>query len=83
MAYEPPQEMPEDLDKLDEICAIIHQKGVELGKASLRKDIKDFLLKEFFGAKGRERRANENDPKVQAIRAIMERLYAAFEDGTL
>lgn len=83
MALDPGDKLPATFEELDEIAAKVYQQGVEAAKISLRTDIKEFLTREFFAAKGKDRRANPDDPKVQAIRAIMERLYAAFEEGTL
>lgn len=83
MAYEVPQEMPKDMDEVDLWIAKGHQSGIELGKRNLRKDIKEFMMREFFASKKNERRANPDDPQVQAVRAISERMFNAFEDGTL
>lgn len=83
MAYEQPQEMPKDMDELDVICAQVYKQGVESGKVQLRQQIKDYLLSKFYGARGDRRRADPEEPKVQAIRELMEGLYAKFEDGTL
>jgi hypothetical protein len=83
MAYEVGDEIPETFEELDDIAARVYSQGVDAGKAKLRADIKEFLTKEFFAAKGKNRRADQDDPKIQAINGVMERLYAAFEDGTL
>lgn len=83
MGYEQPQKMPEDMDELDVICAQVYKQGVEVGKRELRQAIRDYLRSKFYGARGGRRRADPEDPKVQAIREIMEGLYAKFEDGTL
>lgn len=83
MAFTPPQEMPESEEELDVALAKVYLEGIEAGKNKLRLDIKEYLMTKFFGAKGRDRRANPDDPKIQAIREIMEGLYAKFEDGSL
>jgi hypothetical protein len=83
MAFTPPEELPEDWDSLEKALAKVYLEGKEAGKKLLRIEIKEYLTIKFFGAKGRERRANPDDPKIQAIREIMEGLYAKFEDGTL
>lgn len=81
--YTPPEQMPEDLDALDTALGKVYQEGVEDGKRNLRLAIREFLRVKFYGTKGRERRANPEDPKTAAVLWIMEKLYAAFEDGSL
>ncbi len=83
MAFTPGQKLPESLEELDTLCAGVYIEGQEAGKVALRKGIKEFLLAEFFNAKGNERRADPENPKIQAVNAIMERLYRKFEDGSL
>jgi hypothetical protein len=83
MAIDVGDHLPENFDELDALAASIYKQGVEAGKTALRADIKSLLNKEVLAAKGKERRPNPDDPKVQAIRSITEKLYAAFEDGTL
>jgi hypothetical protein len=83
MAYTPPEEMPTTEEELDAALAKVYLEGQEVGKRKLREDIREYLMRKFFGAKGRNRRADPEDPKIQAIREIMEGLYAKFEDGTL
>lgn len=83
MAFDPGEKIPTTFEELDEITARAYLQGGDTGKAKLRADIKEFLTREFFAAKGNERRANLDDPKMLAINGIMERLYTAFEDGSL
>jgi hypothetical protein len=83
MAYTPPEELPEDWDTLERALARVYLEGKEAGKKELRESIRKFLMTKFFGAKGKKRRANPEDPKIQAIREIMETMYEKFEDGTL
>lgn len=87
MAWQPPQEMPADLDELDQALWDVYYQGEAEGRRKEHRDmvekIKKYLNQEFFRSKKNERRADPNDPKVQAIRAIMERLYHKFEDGSL
>jgi hypothetical protein len=83
MAIDVGEHLPQDFDELDALASKVYKQGVEAGKTSLRADVKDFLNKEILAAKGKERRPDPDDPKVQAIRSITEKLYAAFEDGTL
>lgn len=83
MAFTPPEELPETEEELDDALAVVYKQGMESGKTQLRAAIRDYLTKKFFGAKGRDRRANPDDPKIQAIREIMEALYSKFEDGSL
>lgn len=83
MAFTPPEEIPEDWEALEKALGKVYLEGKEAGKKLLRLAIKEYLTTKFFGAKGRNRRADPDDPKIQAIREIMEGLYAKFEDGTL
>jgi hypothetical protein len=83
MAYTPPEELPEDWDKLEKALARVYLEGKEAGKKELRESIREFLKTKFFGAKGRNRRADPEDPKVAAVLALMETLYEKFRDGTL
>lgn len=83
MPFTSGEKLPETLEALDSLCASVYLEGQEAGKVKLRSAIRDYLTQEFFAAKGNERRANQDDPKVQAVNAIMERLYNKFEDGTL
>lgn len=83
MALTPPDELPEDWDSLEKALAKVYLEGKEAGKTQLRREIKEYLTTKFFGAKGRNRRADPDDPKIQAIRELMEGLYEKFEDGTL
>ena len=87
MAWQPPQEMPEDLDALDAALWDVYRQGEAEGRRKEHRDlvekIKNYLNQEFFHTKQNRRRADPTDPKVQAIRAIMERLYNKFEDGSL
>lgn len=83
MAYEVGEEIPETFEELDAIAARVYLQGVDAGKAKLRTDIKEFLTKQFIKTKGRSRRADPNDPKIQAVLEVMERLFDAFKDGSL
>ncbi len=83
MAWTPPERMPETEEELDDALAVVYKQGVESGKKQLRRQIKDYLTTKFLGAKGRNRRADPEDPKIQATLDLMEGLYAKFEDGTL
>jgi hypothetical protein len=83
MAYDPGESIPETFEELDAIAARCYSQGVDAGKAKLRADIRDFLKKEFRIIRGNERRANQEDPRYLALTSLMEKLYAAFEDGTL
>lgn len=83
MAYEVGEEIPETFEELDQIAARVYSQGVDAGKAKLRAEIKEYMTKQFLSAKGRKRRADPNDPKIQAILEVMERLFGAFKDGTL
>lgn len=87
MAWNPPQEMPEDLEELDAALWDVYYQGVAVGKkqgsTEVREAVKKYLTQEFFHSKRNHRRADPTDPKVQAIRAIMERVFAKFEDGSL
>jgi hypothetical protein len=83
MAVDVGDKLPENFEELDELGTKIYKQGVERGQVKLRAAIREFLNKEVLAAKGRDRRPDPTDPKVRAIREITERLYAAFEDGTL
>lgn len=83
MALDVGDKLPESFEDLDIIAARVYKQGAEAGKVALRADIKAFLNKEILAAKGRERRPDPHNPQVRAVREITERLYAAFEDGTL
>ena len=83
MAFEVGDKLPENFEELDALAARIYKQGVEAGRASLKADTKAFLNKEILAAKGPHRRADPTSPKVKAVREITERLYAAYEDGTL
>lgn len=83
MAYEVGDHIPATFEELDEIAARVYLQGVEAGKAKLRTDIKEYMTKAFLKAKGRSRRADPNDPKIQAVLEVMERLFEAFKDGSL
>lgn len=83
MAYTPPEEMPQTEEELDSALAKVYLEGQGVGKEKLREEIRTYLTGKFFGAKGRSRRADPEDPKIQAIREIMEGLYTKFEDGSL
>lgn len=83
MALEVGDHIPETIEELEDAAAGYYKQGVDAGKAALRIAVKEFLNKEILAAKGNERRPDPADPQVRAIRFITERLYAAFEDGTL
>lgn len=87
MPYEQPDHLPGDMDELDLMVARAYSQGIDTGKRSgrieLRDELKKFLEREFNASKGRRRRADPEDPKTAAVLTIMEKLYAAFEDGTL
>lgn len=83
MAYTPPEELPEDWDKLEKALSKVYLEGKEAGKRELRGAVKEYLTTKFHGAKGRKRRADPDDPKIQALRDLMQALYEKFEDGTL
>ena len=87
MAFQPPQEFPETLEDLDDVLAVIYKQGVSEGRryehADMVEKIKEYLRQEFNWTKQNRRRADPTDPKVQAIRDIMDRLHAKFEDGSL
>lgn len=83
MAINRPEEMPEDLDALDEWLVKAYQRGVEDGRAKLWEQIKAFFLKQFLYSKGRNRRADMDNPRTAAVNDIMTKLYAAYEDGSL
>lgn len=83
MAIDRPDKLPETFEELDDLLATAYRLGAEGGKAIQRTNVREFLNREILAAKGNNRRPDPNDPKVQAIREITERLYAAFQDGTL
>lgn len=83
MAIEVGDKLPENFEELDAIASHVYLQGVDAGKVKLRADIKTFLNREILLAKGNDRQPNPDDPRVQAIRLVTEKLYAAFEDGTL
>lgn len=83
MPYTPPEQLPQTEEELDTALARVYLEGKRDGKRDLRREIKDYLRTKFFGAKGRDRRADPDSPKIQAIRELMEALYTKFEDGSL
>jgi hypothetical protein len=83
MAFTPPENLPETEEDLDSALAKVYLEGKRDGKRDLRSEIKEYLTTKFYGAKGRDRRANPDDPKIQAIRELMQTLYSKFEDGSL
>lgn len=87
MPLESPQEMPKDMDELDTMVARAYSQGIDTGKKAARNDcveaMKNFWQREFNLAKGRRRRADPDDPKVQAIREIWERFNMKLEDESL
>lgn len=83
MAFTPPEELPETEEELDDALAVVYKQGIESGKKQLRAAMREYLTKRFLAAKGRDRRANPDDPKIQAMREIMEAIYTKFEDGSL
>jgi hypothetical protein len=83
MAFTPPTEFPEDWEELESALGKVYLEGKEAGKKELREAIKEFLTRKFFGAKGRNRRADPEDPNTAAVLAMMETLYEAFRTGTL
>lgn len=83
MPYTPPEQMPEDLEELDAALGKVYAQGVEDGKRNLRTAIREFLRVKFYGTKGRERRANPEEPKTAAVLWIMEALYKEFDEGRL
>lgn len=87
MPYEQPQEMPEDLDEVDLLLAKAYSAGIDTGKKAGRRDtldaLKKFWMREFNLAKGRKRRADPENPKVQAIREIWEKFNQKVEDESL
>lgn len=87
MPYEQPDHLPEDMDELDLMVARAYSQGIDTGKRSgrneLKEELKKFLEREFNASKGRRRLANREDPKTAAVLEIMEKLYGAFEEGTL
>jgi hypothetical protein len=78
-----PEKMPEDLDALDEWLVKAYNRGKEDGRDKLWEQIKAFLLKEFLYSKGRNRRADMENPRTFATNEVMRKLYAAYEDGSL
>lgn len=87
MAYQQPQHMPGDMDELDLMIAKAYTQGVDSGREKGRTDaveaFKKFFLKTFYQAKGRRRRADQDDPKVQAINDVWAKFNEKLEDGTL
>lgn len=87
MAYQPPDHMPEDMDELDLMIAKAHAQGFDSGREKGRTDaveaFKKFFLHTFYRAKGRRRRADQEDPKVQAINDIWAKFNEKLEDGSL
>lgn len=80
MPIEVPDQLPTSFEELDDLLARTHTSGVEQGRNRMRDDVKAFLNAEILAAKGNERRPDPEDPKVQAIRSITERLYRWFEE---
>lgn len=87
MPYDQPQGMPKDMEELDFFVARAYSQGIDTGQRSGRNDaieaMQKFWLREFNLAKGRNRRADPDDPKVQAISAIWEKFTEKLADGTL
>lgn len=87
MGYNVPEKMPKDLEEVDLWIARAYSDGVDNGRSLGRKDaveaFKKFFLRTFYRAKGRRRRADQEDPKVQAINDIWARFNQKLEDGTL
>lgn len=87
MAFQPPQELPQDLDELDAALVDVYKQGVSEGRryehADMVEKIKAYLISEFNWTKQNRRRADKDDPKVQAIHAIMDRVFDKFRDGSL
>lgn len=83
MGYEVGDQLPKNFEELDDIAARVYAQGVDAGKSKLRGDIRDFLTRELIAVRGNERRADQDDPKYQAITLMMEKLYSSFEEGTL
>lgn len=83
MGYEVGDELPDTFEELDALAARVYSQGVDAGKVKLRADIREFFTKEFRVVRGNERRANQESPEYKALTTLMEKLYGAFEDGTL
>lgn len=87
MAYDQPQHMPKDMDELDLMIAKAYTQGVDHGRNVGRLDaveaFQKFFLKTFYRAKGRRRRADQSDPKVQAVNEVWAKFNEKLEDGTL
>lgn len=83
MALTPPSEFPEDWEALEKALSKVYLEGKEAGKKELRESIREYLTTKFFGVRGNNRRADPDDPKVQAIRNLMESMYEAFRTGKL
>jgi hypothetical protein len=72
-----------DIDTLNSLVANIYASARNASRREFRDKWMDFMTKQFLYAKGRDRRANQQDPKIQFISMIMDRAGRAFEDGKL
>lgn len=72
-----------DIDKFDDFISDIYAQARNMSREEYRTKYSDWLVKMFLAAKGRDRRANQHDPKIIFVNLLIKRHKEAQERGDL